>query len=164
MRERLALQAGRRRRLHVYICIPGATTPASWPREATSRTHLYCRSDSACKLVADVSDNPCKLAAGGELSYTITARPTAPASWPREATSRIHLYYGSDDPASWPRETASCLRSDNPESWPREATSRIHLYYGSDNPASWPREAQLVSKISKPLKSSVDFELLANRK
>ena len=30
----------------------GASTPASWPREATSRTHLYYVSDKPCKLVA----------------------------------------------------------------------------------------------------------------
>ena len=45
------------RGLHVFICITGATSPASWPWEATPRLHLY-----------DGSDKPCKLAAGGDFS------------------------------------------------------------------------------------------------
>ena len=78
-RERQPLQAGHGRRLPEYNCTTAETNlqagrgrrllycrsddPASWPREATSRTQLY-----------NGSDNPCKLAAGGDFSYTFVLR------------------------------------------------------------------------------------------
>ena len=90
-REPQSLQAGRGRRLLVYIRITGATVPATWPREATSRIHLYYGSDS-----------PCKLAAKGDYSYTFVL-------WERQSLQagrgrRLLVYIcirGATLPASW---------------------------------------------------------------
>ena len=49
----------------MFLCVTGAAIPASWPPEATSRIHLPYG-----------SDNPCKLAAGGDISYTSVLVPS----------------------------------------------------------------------------------------